>query len=244
MLKRTRQLLGRVRHLVLRALDRVPDWRLGIDTAKGVRSDELEFDPSRGNWYSAVGWSDLDAALPPGTVRPWDVFVDFGCGKGRALYLAARYPFARVVGIELDSRLAQVARRNLMAVCDRVSCQNAEVIQGDVLQVPIPADMTVAFLFNPFDETVFRPFLDRLLDSLRQHPRPLRLIYLRPVHAALLLAAGFAEERRLWSRLPEADLVIYRYDPASRAIATLRSRPSSAVGALTARRSATGPGPT
>ena len=42
-----------------------------------------------------------------------DVFVDFGCGKGRVLFLAARYRFARIIGVELSERMAEQARRNL-----------------------------------------------------------------------------------------------------------------------------------
>ena len=41
-------------------------------------------------------------------------FVDLGSGKGKALLLAAEYPFRRIIGIELFEPWAQAARRNLV----------------------------------------------------------------------------------------------------------------------------------
>src|SRR5262245_6350419 len=36
-------------------------------------------------------------------------FVDLGSGKGKALFLAAAYPFRRIVGVELSPRLHRIA---------------------------------------------------------------------------------------------------------------------------------------
>jgi SAM-dependent methyltransferase len=41
------------------------------------------------------------------------VFVDYGCGKGRVLALAAERPFLRVEGVELSQDLHRVAVRNV-----------------------------------------------------------------------------------------------------------------------------------
>ena len=48
-------------------------------------------------------------------VAPIDAytFVDLGAGMGRAMLLAAAYPFRAVVGVELHPTLARIARRNL-----------------------------------------------------------------------------------------------------------------------------------
>jgi len=39
-------------------------------------------------------------------------FIDFGCGKGRAMLLAAERPFRRLIGIDFSHELLMVARRN------------------------------------------------------------------------------------------------------------------------------------
>ena len=49
-------------------------------------------------------------------LRPDDVFLDLGCGKGRVLVDAVQLPFARVVGVELVPELVEQARANLARV--------------------------------------------------------------------------------------------------------------------------------
>jgi cyclopropane fatty-acyl-phospholipid synthase-like methyltransferase len=40
------------------------------------------------------------------------VFVDIGCGKGKPLLIAARFPYVvRAMGVELSEALCQAARR-------------------------------------------------------------------------------------------------------------------------------------
>ena len=40
------------------------------------------------------------------------LFIDFGCGKGRAVLLAAELPFQRVVGVDFSQELVAIARNN------------------------------------------------------------------------------------------------------------------------------------
>src|SRR5581483_12232263 len=40
-------------------------------------------------------------------------FLDLGAGMGRAMLLGSRYPFRKILGVELNSLLARMARRNL-----------------------------------------------------------------------------------------------------------------------------------
>src|SRR5207245_5268496 len=67
------------------------------------------------DWSSDVCSSDLQA-LP--AVPSQLTFVDFGCGKGRALVLAAEHGFRRVLGIECDAQLFAAAQRNARAYRD------------------------------------------------------------------------------------------------------------------------------
>lgn len=47
-------------------------------------------------------------------MRPKDfVFIDYGCGKGRALFIAAEHSFKAAIGIEYASDLASIAKRNI-----------------------------------------------------------------------------------------------------------------------------------
>ena len=50
--------------------------------------------------------------IPPHPISSY-TFIDIGAGKGRGLLVASEYPFRKVIGIELNSPLAGIARANV-----------------------------------------------------------------------------------------------------------------------------------
>jgi SAM-dependent methyltransferase len=157
-----------------------------LDTTDWVElSDDLAH-PERGD-YKPTGWLTLKKILPPEEVTPDDVFLDLGSGKGRAVFLAAQYPFRRVIGVELSPELHAVAVQNLRRFGSRV-----ELVNADATEYELPADVTVLFLFNPFNGSVFAAALANVLRSLDEHPRTLRLVYVNPVEEEQVVATGRA----------------------------------------------------
>lgn len=127
-----------------------------------------------------------------GEISPEDVFVDFGCGKGRMVLAAAMRPFRRVVGVDISPELCAVARENVEQNRVRLRCPEVEVIAADATQLDVPDDMTVAYLYNPFQGAVFRQALERIIASLDRRPRRIRLVYLLPaMHEAVLETGRF-----------------------------------------------------
>ena len=57
--------------------------------------------------------AECEAAHEAREIRPDDVFIDLGSGMGRMVLEAARYPFKRVIGVELVEQLHDLARANL-----------------------------------------------------------------------------------------------------------------------------------
>lgn len=182
---------------VLRALDR----RAGIETFGSGRRDPALPDEQGRLPYRSSGWRMLRRALPPGSVRSDDVFVDLGAGMGRVVYQAAKdYPFARVVGVELSQQLTDVARLNIERNRHRLTCRDVEIVTADILSYELPDDATIVYLYNPFVGDLFRRAMDRVLASYDRRPRRLRLIYANPVEHALVQATGRA--RLIARRLP------------------------------------------
>ena len=73
-----------------------------------------------------------------------DVFYDLGCGDGRIVIEAARRTdVKKAVGIEIDERLVEIARKNAekSGVSDRV-----EIIHGDFFTTPI-SEATVVYMY-------------------------------------------------------------------------------------------------
>ena len=116
------------------------------------------------------------------------MFIDYGSGMGRIVYeAAARYPFKRVIGLELSDKLNEIARSNLDRNSSRLRCSNVEIVTGDALEYDPPSDVTVAWFYNPFTGATLETAVQKLLDAASG---PLRLIYFNPVEHDLLMATG------------------------------------------------------
>jgi SAM-dependent methyltransferase len=113
-------------------------------------------------------------------VAPIDevTFVDLGAGMGRAMLLAAEYPFRAVVGVELHPTLARIARRN-MALWRAAGRARApmRLVCGDAAAFDLPSGPSVAFLFNPFAGPVLRRMLAHWRRSLTGGERQLDILY-------------------------------------------------------------------
>ena len=153
----------------------------------------------------------LARALRGRTVGRDDVFVDYGAGKGRVLLAAARFPFGRIVGLELNEADAEIARANARIAGPRRRCPQIEVVVADARWWPLPDDVTYVYLFNPFRGETFKGMLDRVLESLDRRPRQLTILYANPVCAAELLATARFERLRT-SRGPRRSSPAQRID--------------------------------
>jgi hypothetical protein len=190
-------------------------WR-GVETSeKQVELDH--FHPDRGI-YQPSGWGYLRRGLRKSEVTPEDVFVDFGSGKGRVLCQAARYPFGRVIGVEISPALTRVARLNLDRNRRRFACRQVELVTADVADYEIPDDVTYAYLFHPFAGDTFEVLIDRLVESIERWPRRLTIIYACPGLESYILASGHFHRART-SRGGFGDFLyrrvsVYVHDPS------------------------------
>jgi SAM-dependent methyltransferase len=141
--------------------------------------------------YIAVNWRQLPRVLPPDSVTNQDVFIDLGSGMGRAvLEAAARYPFARVIGVELSEELHDIARQNLVTTSRRLRCTNVELIRADLREYRLPDDVTVIFVNNSIRGSIFERMLGEISASIKRNPRRIRFVYTNPLEEAAMLATG------------------------------------------------------
>lgn len=116
-------------------------------------------------------------------------FIDIGSGKGRALLVAAEYPFRRVIGVELLPELNSVAEENIRRLAKK-ACGEMQSIWGDAVEFVFPAEPLVVFLFNPLPEAGLRKVMGNLEESLRKQPRPVYVIYANPVFEGIVSACS------------------------------------------------------
>src|SRR5262249_50730962 len=145
----------------------------------------------------------LVSVLDSFVIRPrQDVFLDFGSGLGRAVILAARKPFLRVIGVEMNEQLNERARENLRRALPRLECRNVELITCDATRFRIPGDVTVVYFFNPFCGQVLEQVLENLKASLQTSPRPISLMCRLPARSAfedaMLRQSWLHQEREIF----------------------------------------------
>jgi SAM-dependent methyltransferase len=213
------RLLPLARHagwLVERGLDRFFERAYGVRTADHISLKDLGVDGEHRVWHHPCDWIALWRALRRQRPQPQDVFVDFGSGLGRALLIAGRFPFGRVIGVELSDRLAEQARRNVARSSGRMRAGSVEVVTADALEWDIPGEMSFAFLYSPFTDELFARVFERILASLEQRPRLLRMIYDYPVEHNQVIGSGRAlpidtAPRSFPPRLHQPDDVMITY---------------------------------
>ncbi|MGO9641291.1 MAG: class I SAM-dependent methyltransferase [Candidatus Acidiferrales bacterium] len=180
--------------------------RSEFDAAYGVETDEggggrtylsdLEI-PSR-NWIYGVDYIAIEPERFRELVSQLNIrfedfaFVDFGSGKGRALLLAAEFPFKRIVGIEFAPELHAIAQRNIRSYGNpKRRCANIESICMDFSEYELPDEPCVLYFFDPCGGSVLAKTLENIRRSLEQRPRTIYLLYVAPPQEGVERAADF-----------------------------------------------------
>ena len=97
-------------------------------------------------------------------------FIDYGCGKGRALLMASDFPFRQIIGVEYSSEVGVIARHNIKLYHNTSQkCRAIEVFEGNVALFEPPDTPNVFFLHNPFDELILQQVLDRIRPNWAAH---------------------------------------------------------------------------
>lgn len=182
--------------MALSSVDDIP----GVETHKAVYLTALKYDgPSAADAqpYEPIAERDFQSALdalPPDRDRL--IFVDLGSGKGRALLLAAKAGFGRIIGVEYSSDLHAKAAQNLAAAAKHVPhAYRVSLLNADAGDFAPPKGRVVYYLFNPFGDQVMRRVLDRLERAVQNDElEDLWILYANPVHESLLASCGFLQK--------------------------------------------------
>lgn len=91
--------------------------------------------------------------------------LDVGCGKGVVLKEAAKFPFEKIAGIEIDRDLVKIANKNfeILGMKNKIEC-----IHANAAEFTGYGSYNIFFLFNPFSEQVLREVVERIIDSKKE----------------------------------------------------------------------------
>ncbi|MGY8767699.1 MAG: class I SAM-dependent methyltransferase [Pirellulales bacterium] len=154
--------------------------KLNISTSTKVEIDELGF-TSECVGYEPINYTCFNRILDNLEIRPdQEVFLDYGCGKGRAVVIAATRPFKRVLGLELSPELSESARENIDRAQKHLQCPNVEIVTANACKYTVPEDVSMIFLWNPFQGSILESVIERIRESAVKAPRKLQVIYVLP----------------------------------------------------------------
>lgn len=160
-----------------RIVDGYYEQRLNVNTRHLVTKEVLGILNSESVYYVPMNYWPLlrvlrDAAAEPEKI----VFLDYGSGKGRAIVVAATFPFKRVLGVELAESLVAVARNNVARMKHRRARQ-VEIEQADAASFRVPPDVNLIYFFNPFKGTLLERVVANIRASYEATPRKIGIIF-------------------------------------------------------------------
>jgi tRNA1(Val) A37 N6-methylase TrmN6 len=161
----------------------------GIDLSY-VSVKDLGSTEDRSVFHDNSGGPGLDSILKTLSISTSDQMLDLGCGKAGAILTMAKYPFARVDGVEISEMLIEVARRNL----SRMNVGKSVIFHSDAAEFTDIDRYTFFYMYNPFPRIVTESVLENVTRSLERRRRKVTLIFNNSVDHDLILASGFRVE--------------------------------------------------
>lgn len=206
----------------------------GTDTSGLIRGENLPTGHSNDLWSTA--YYGISPNLLTHLIDILNIdhqrftFLDLGSGKGRALLLASRFHFRRILGIELSPQLNATATANIARFsAPWQQCRSIETHTGDATTIDYPAGPLVLYLYNPFLPPVLKRCLRNLTRSLTHEPREIYLIYINPAPEHLIKKHAPAL-RKQWEQtftLNEEDILADRLNSTQEHIAIYHYQPNA-----------------
>ncbi len=163
----------------------------GADELKSLEKKGIEIDHS--TIYMPVSYDLLEELFYQIKFSGHTHFLDIGCGRGRALCVAANYGFKKITGIDFSKEFCAAAVKNLIPTKNKFPDLQFKIINNDAFYFEIPEDANCIFMFNPFDDIIMRGVAENIMNSFELNPRTITIIYVNPMYKQELLEVGFKQ---------------------------------------------------
>ena len=158
--------------------------KFGIDTSKPIELSQLTItggDIRHSSRYEAVNFYILEALLKRlREICADNSFTDLGCGKGRAMVVAAHYGFTSIKGVDFAQEVCSIAEQHMQKISSQFPLMEYKVLCKNVLEYDIQPNESVFFMFNPFSDDTISGFLEKVNVSIEQYPRTIYFLYVSP----------------------------------------------------------------
>ena len=189
-------LIDAVKIYLLKIDTRIFDYKYNVNTHKDSYLKDLKFNSINKKEacdYETIAIFSIKKILNNIEIDKKDIFVDFGCGKGRVLLIASQYKFNKIIGIEFAPELFSIARANLERCKNNnnLNVNNIMIFEEDVLQYNFKNNETVFYLFNPFTNNILDQLCEDIVRSFNSNPRRILILYVNPKFHDSIVEQGF-----------------------------------------------------
>lgn len=127
--------------------------------------------------YEPTPYCVLERLVHAGYVRKGNMFLDYGCGKGRVEFFLSYQTRCQTIGIEYDERIYKKAIENQKTA---VSGNRTVFELADAEQFLVPEKVDRIYFFNPFSLEILKKTAGRILESYYTSPREILLFFYYP----------------------------------------------------------------
>lgn len=156
--------------------------------------------------YAKTDEAHVRAILASLNITQKDGTLDIGCGKGVFLREAAKYPFGKIAGIEIDERLVVIAQKNfrILKLSERV-----EVCCSDALAFENYGAFNIYYLANPFAKEIMEKVVDKIAASQIGRKQKYYIILYNPASADVIEQRGGKLIKKLYDKMRSYETYIY-----------------------------------
>lgn len=168
---------------------------LGINTHSIVNLDKLTLaseNTDQNHHYQGASYFILFSIFNelPKEIKDFPL-IDYGCGKGRALFVAEQCGFTNLIGVDIAKELIDDANENKAIYKKKNLESNINFLFEDATKYNIPDNAYVFYFFNPFGEEIMQLVINNIKESVKLNPRKIYCIYLNPKYKAVFEKNGF-----------------------------------------------------
>jgi 16S rRNA G966 N2-methylase RsmD len=163
----------------------------GVDLLKNLKKEGVDI--SHSTIYMPAPYDMLQYFFEQIKINSFKHFLDIGCGKGRAMCVAASYGIKKISGIEFSKALFTTAEKNCLGTKKYFPKTKFKLYHNDAFYFKIEKEVDCIFMFNPFDAVIMSGVLENIEISLAKHPRKITIVYFNPIDKKMLLQYGYSE---------------------------------------------------
>jgi len=167
------KLIKQFAYLILNLfLDLFYDFIYGINTFAGYTFPQLNKfnDEVR---YQPTPYLQLKRIKDHLNLSAQDIFIDLGCGKGRAVCFFSKFFDNKIIGLEHDNEIYKFLKANVKSLKKHTKIK---LYNKDVSDYKFTNE-TIIFMYNPFGEKTLLKVIENINKSIKKIPRKVIIIY-------------------------------------------------------------------